>query len=222
MDFKAKDNGNNENDKFLINDFLRKSEKYTIIIVYAIFNESTDWHIPNKFNAKKFLFLYKKLDQIWKTKTKVNIDFHNSKMYQETGGGLFSTNTNTIHLYHPCVLTALHEWKHKLQQVYPYYNFDTNMEKDAIRWSHTIMKLALPDVYRQNLLSGKYPNAPEYLFPLKIFNSNKLIKIDELSNKILERFIQKNDLKNNGSKNNLKQENKYSEIAFFTHFNRKI
>lgn len=174
----------------LSEEFIKRAEKETVLLVQALFKGRGKWNETNEYNLKRFLFLFHKLNEIWNVNTNVNIDFSPSAISSKhtNGGGCYMPNFNTIQLVFPSVMTALHEWKHRLQHVYPDYkpseriSIDRIIEPDAIMWSHAIFKLALPKMYERNIVDRKFFQIPNVLFPLKIFDRETLDRINNILN----------------------------------------
>lgn len=174
-----------------INDtFLKNAEIQTIELVKDLFKGKGKWNEINQYNLQRFFTFFKKLDEIWQIKTNICIDFspHAINNKNSNGGGSYHPGLNMLLLNFPSLMTALHEWKHRIQFAYPKYSvvnspsIDINsiIEPDAIIWSHTIFEIALPILYKKNISKGKFSQIPNNIFPLKIFN-------EEIKNQILKK-----------------------------------
>lgn len=86
---------------------------------------------------------------IWESDFSLVVDFDNVEKFARTGGGEFVPKSQTIYLYFPSLIVYLHEFKHGLQFVLPSYTLLKNPEEDALSWSHSLFKIALPQIYRK-------------------------------------------------------------------------
>lgn len=167
---------------------IKEAEKNTVLLIRHLFRKKGKWSEVNSYNLHRFLFLFIQLNKIWNTETNISIDFNSTNAKEMTGGGCYIPNLNTIQLTFPSVMTALHEFKHKLQHVYPNYkplssiSIDKIIEPDAIMWSHAIFKLAFPKLYERNIANKKFFQIPNVLFPLKIFDKPTLKAINDVLN----------------------------------------
>lgn len=127
---------------------------------HRIFNNNN-----NKY-FKKFFLLHHGLCQIWEVQFKFHYDPNDLKNYVKTGGGKFSPSEMSIHLYHPSLIVYLHEFKHGLQLVYPFYTLLKDREKDARSWSVTIFKLSFPRVFKKIVEEKKIFCIQTETFPL--------------------------------------------------------
>jgi len=129
-------------------------EQPTIEVVKKYFNKKGNWTKTNYENAIRFYNLFIELNRIYELKTNLIIDFGNPQSFF-TGGGMYVHRTNTIHLFRPSLMTALHEWRHRLQ----YSNYCKNVkdkEKNAVLWSHRIFEQALPNTYKKANSENKF------------------------------------------------------------------
>lgn len=184
-EFKAIAIYNNPNDTFSRMPDIEDAEKKTIALVRGLFKGKGKWNELSSYNLHRFIFLLLKLNEIWNVHTNISIDFSATITKEITGGGCYIPNLNTIQLTFPSVMTALHEFKHKLQHTYPNYkpmsiSIDKMIEPDAIMWSHAVFKLALPKLYESNLVGRKFFQIPNVLFPLKVFDEPTLKRIYEI------------------------------------------
>jgi len=185
-------------------------EKQTITLIKILFLKK----VKTKNEIKpKFEEFFKEMQKIWQCNVKFSIDFCNKEMQTKTGGGCFNLQENTIYLFSPSIIIALHEWKHKLQTIYSDYIQTINLEQDAIVWSHTICRTALPVFYKKNfqekeINSYLQQNQQNFLYTQK---TRKQIK-DTIFNTLEKMMIENTNNTNNQDRGDLLCKKRQIEI----------
>lgn len=137
-----------------------EKEKQTVDLTREFFKQTGFWRKSTEEQEQIMNQYIKQLGQLWGIKLNTVVcDFEaDEDMLQATGGGEFHPvgEDYVFELYRPSLMTALHIFKLLLtKQQQDYFRYQ-NIQQDAVEWSHTVFKAALPKLYESSKVRGLF------------------------------------------------------------------
>mgnify|MGYP001582144222 FL=1 len=127
-------------------------EQLTAEVIRRYFRKTGFWKRSPENQEEMLNRCLDELNSLWSTNFTLTCNFGNEERYHSTGGG--TAGFLGMVLYKSSLMTFLHEFYHLLAK--DNVVKESNSERNAIKWSHAIFKMALPVLYRKGVEEGKF------------------------------------------------------------------